>query len=1595
MTAADVSSHDDSIPKMISDIIFCFRSLGSARDDNEGTFHASSAATKIRILSDIFTIFASWTSKRIKVIKRALKIFWRFVVATSCLLFAVALTIQLPQVQTYVADKVMTHVSERLDGDITFEKIHLKPFTTLVLKNVVITDRNPVTDPTDSTSVKVDTFFRSEYIIARFTIDGLFKHEGLHIDKVFIDNARMNLVIEDMNERRTKDNLSRIFMLKKPEVRREPKDKELFHIRKVEIHDMGFAMKNYRSDKHEHREGGIDWDDLDIRNIELNARELQFRNGIMTGELLDLTFDERSGYSVDQISGTAKVGRGKTIIEDLVIDDPWSDVRLPLFMMSYADVKAFQDFIAQVRLDAEIAGSVLDFKTISYFSPALAGNSLRLDVTGSMSGHVDDFMVTDMDIDSKAGGFKGRISGRISGLPEIEDTYVDARLSGFVVTSRGIGDFVSQWMPGEEKLDISRIAKGTVFRLNGKGSGMMDRLKVYADISSDIGKAEANVQIDNLIIKDSLINISGRVSTEDLDIGKAIGKEILGPVTLKSVLSAKLGGKGAGSEVAIDTLKVDRLYANGYDYSDITATGHLSSTGFDGSIACHDPNLNFLFQGAFALSPKTQNARYSFFANIGHADLYALNIDKRGISRVNLRASADFTRSGAGDMRGKIDLADVVLQNSLGRNDIGDISLSSFSSDSTYTIRLDSGFADGTYSGSAPVAAFIRDIKEITLKKEIPALFTDSTYVWSGNSYGLTLRFNNSMDVLSYALPGLYIDEGTEIKASLDKKGILSASLKSNRLAFDKNYLKGVNAEFGNADEGLDALLRISEIKIAELTLKDSHLDVHGKDNHVGLKFDYDNKSELANSGEIILHSTFARDEEGLGIGVEFLPSSVFVNSKEWNFQPSSMEWRPGKIDVASFAVTSGDERISLAGKASQNEADTLNLNLERFDISVANDIIGKDLGIRGAATGAVRLTSPLNDKGILTDLICDSTYFAGSPLGTLHVGSNWNEEDQNFGILVRNEIDGRNGIDAFCTYTPEGRLIEATADLDAFSISYAQPVLSEVFSEMDGHITGRIDVSGPLSDLKIRTQDTKLEDGLLRIAYTNVPYHADGPFHLDETGAYFDGITIRDDYTGTGTVNGSINWNNFRDMSFNTQISVNEIEGINIVEDNGAGFYGRVFATGNLSLTGPANSILLTVDAVTAKDGQLHVPVSSATAAGKMANLLQFKEEEKIVKIDPYEAMMQKMEASRKEKSDFTVRLHINAQSDVEAYVEIDKASGNVLSGRGTGILDIEAGSDVFNITGDYILSNGNYTFIAMGLVRKDFQIENGSSIKFNGDIMNSTLDINAIYRTKASLSTLLADENSVSNKRNVNCGISITDRLSNPELTFSIQIPDLNPMIQSRVESALSTEDKVQKQFLSLILSNSFLPDEQSGIVNNSSMLYSNVTEILANQLNNIFQKLDIPLDLGLNYQPNESGNDIFDVAVSTQLFNNRVVVNGNLGNKQYSTSGNQNEVVGDLDIEIKLNRSGAFRLNLFSHSADQFSNYLDNSQRNGVGLMYQTEFNSFRRFISNIFKSKAKRQQAKMEEEQAMITGKKVNISIEAPEKKNRKDRNNGKQ
>ena len=387
----------------------------------------------------------------------------------------------------------------------------------------------------------------------------------------------------------------------------------------------------------------------------------------------------------------------------------------------------------------------------------------------------------------------------------------------------------------------------------------------------------------------------------------------------------------------------------------------------------------------------------------------------------------------------------------------------------------------------------------------------------------------------------------------------------------------------------------------------------------------------------------------------------------------------------------------------------------------------------------------------------------------------------------------------------------------------------------------------------------------------------------------------------------------------------------------------------------------MVDINAATSGPGELHLPIGGASGEVQR-KMLVFTEPVSELQQDPYELMMASNTQQQAQSTNLIINLTARATPDATVFIDLGE---NTLNARGSGTIGInlETAQNSFGLSGDYTLQEGSFRFSAMNLVSRDFTIQDGSSVRFNGPVNETDLNVKGLYITKASLDNLItsdsAESSSGSGRRTVNCGIDISGKLSNPEVQFSIDVPDLNPSSQIALESALSTEDKIQKQFIYLLIAGSFLPDEDSGITSTGSdMLFSNVSSIMSGQINNIFEKLNIPLDLGLNYKAQE-GRNMFDVAVSTQLFNNRVIVNGAVGNKQMIGS-TTSEITGDVDVEIKVTKNGNLRTTIFSHSADQFSSYLDNSQRNGVGIAYQKEFYSFSQLFGEMFMSRQEREE-----------------------------------
>ena len=1497
--------------------------------------------------------------------KKALKIFWTVLVALAVLLFAAWMLLQTPGVQTFIAKRVTASLEKKIDGRIEFSKIHFKPFNAIVLRDVHLLDDNPLTAPTGEV---LDTLATAKSVMASFSLKGLFKKEGIHLSRVTVNGASLTLVTEPGGT-----NLTRIFKIKPKDPSEKKEMGKIFDARKALVEDFRFRLVNLKNPK-PYAGFGINWNDLDITVHDLEARGLELADGHMKGEVERLEATEKSGYRINSLTGKANVGGGKALIGDLRLTDRWSDINMNEFALSFKNVLAFSKFLDEVRITGDVRSSVVNFKSLSYFAAALRPMDVNI--------HVDkadvDGTVTDLGIDrfvftETGSGVTGSVAGRITGLPDINTTVLGFDVDHLSFTSGGLGKFIGGFAP-DAKLDLSKLAPGEKVTFSGSARGTLNNFAVKGDArTASMGSLRADVLMKDLIVKGSSRNFSGRVVTDKLDLGRITGIDKLGEITMRSSLGASLGKDGAS--VKIDSLVIDKLKALDYDYSNIMAAGTYSDKAFDGRLVCSDPNLNLLFQGIFTLSDKTSNGLYKFYANIGYADLQALGLDKRGVSKVAGRIDANYMRVSSGDIIGDLDIMDVDLENSLGRRNIGDISVSSHSRNGLHRINLNSSFADASYVGSKPFTYIAKDLRELTLLRELPVICKDTVSTWNEDRYDVRLDVHDARDFLSFVMPGLYIADSTKAVMSVSRTGEVKATVKSSRIAMGKNYLRNLDLAFDNKGGSLNGAVTGSELAVGGLLFKNDHISFYASDNHAGIGYSYDNEGDLTDKGEIYLSGELSRTDDGqLALDGKILPSSVWFSGREWAITPTDFGLLGKDFILDNFVASSGNQSLKIDGGFSTVNRDSLTIDLDRFDMSLANVLAGGDYGISGLATGQARIISPWGDNaGLSVAVDCDSVKVGGRDVGSLWLDCH-RDSDGKLNILANNMLNGARTFGVEGSYSSGGKNLDLNATLAGMDAGYLSPFLSSVFSEVGGKIHGAVKLAGKGGNMSVSSEGGRLENALLRVAFTNVPYFADGPFTIDNSGVHLDGIAVRDRYDGTGTIHGGVLFDHLKNIRMDTRINMSRMEAINMTPASGQAIYGNVFATGNVTLKGPFDALNIEVDARTDKNGALHIPIDNANSDAN-TNLLTFKEPYKEVYIDPYDVMMNRLVAESRKKNDLGVRVRVVADRRTEAFVEIDRTAGNTLSGRGQGTIDIAVRpeSGLFTINGDYTLESGNFHFNALDIAQKDFTLSQGSSIRFNGDVMESDLDIDGIYSTKASIATLIADTSAVSARRTVNCGIGISGKLKEPRLTFSIDIPDLDPTTKSKVETALNTEDKVQRQFISLLISGSFLPEEQSGIVNNTSTLYTNLAEIMAGQLNSILQKLDIPLDFGLNYQSNNSGTNIFDVAVSTQLFNNRVIVNGNVGNREYGNSA-EGDVVGDLDIEIKLDKPGQVRLTLFSHSADDYTKYLDNSQRNGVGITYQKEFNTFEELVRSIFSSRKRRRE---QAEAAAATEKEYNL------------------
>lgn len=259
-----------------------------------------------------------------------------------------------------------------------------------------------------------------------------------------------------------------------------------------------------------------------------------------------------------------------------------------------------------------------------------------------------------------------------------------------------------------------------------------------------------------------------------------------------------------------------------------------------------------------------------------------------------------------------------------------------------------------------------------------------------------------------------------------------------------------------------------------------------------------------------------------------------------------------------------------------------------------------------------------------------------------------------------------------------------------------------------------------------------------------------------------------------------------------------------------------------------------------------------------------------------------------------------------------------------------------------------------------------------FNGDLNNAEIDLKASYlNMKVALGPILEDQVNYSKPIKVQPQLNLSGKLFNPVVVFDIYLPDSDEQTRTKLRNAITTQEELTRQVSALLLIGNFISTGGSFSANTNagSAMAATSFEMISNQVSNMLSKLATNFDIGLNIRPGSNAitPQEAQLALSTQLLGNKVVLNGNFdvrGAGSTPTAGtmagnNTNQLTGDFDAELKLTEK--LRFKVFNRFNDTYTGSGQSPYTQGVGIFYKQDFNSF----SDLFRKKAKSEMKKEDE------------------------------
>ncbi len=1459
--------------------------------------------------------------------------------------------------QNYLTQRITAYLSKELQTEITVGKVDVSFFLNIVLEDVSVKDR------------KNNTLLQTDKLTLHTGRISL-RNKVFGIRKLSFQNPDVRIIKykgeDDYNFRFLVD-----YFTSDPE--KEP-DVWGFLCDHFLLFDSKFKLINENVEVNQVNDK-LDFNRILLTDFNIDISDVSFGEDEFEASFNHLSFVESSGLVLKNLKGLFKYSSTGAFIENMTLITNNSKLVMDA-NMDYESPEDFNNFADDVSFTFNLSPSHISLADLDLFLHDIEGKDDDFRIKGNLSGRLSnlrarEFMLVYGESTILDGDFFA------SGLPNIDNTFINLSVNRFSTTRHDIDRFANV-------ADIKNIESdfydyltnlGNIM-FNGNLTGFLNDFVAYGDLNTGIGTIKSDIAIFDEDGNGD-IGYNGSLSVIDFDIGKLLNQsKIFGKVDMNLLVN----GTGFSFEKADLTFDSNFDYAtiNNYSYSNINFKGSLKNKQVDADFLLNDPNAFVELKGMVDFYKKP--FMFDINADISDLNLTGINLYQRDSlynSTISTTLNLNFLATKPDDLEGEIAILNTnYIEEMIGDSSVTEsyyfdqILLTNNFFDNKRDLNLITDILDLNINGNLRFE-YIAEATNKFFAGYMPAWYGDRLHDLFDSKYDMdfnyNLKFKDVSLITDIFIPELYVSDNSKIEGHFNNKiNDLSVKGDFNELAYNNSVFKNFSIEGRNNDEFFTLETGSSEFFISDSLWMHNFVFTNSiKDNSLKTSVEWINQDKrIRNEGSV---KTVVDFHEFNRFDLKFLTSHFFVNDSLWSFKEDNLiSVHDDKYIIDNLVLYKGQEHIQFDGEVSRNPKDELSLQFKNFDLSNFDYFFERNnISFDGMLSGSILISNPYETPNVSGNAKIIDFGFNEDHLGDLVVSTKYDRELEGFEVdlevIYHGSIGYNKPIVGSGYYFPdrENDNFDLDFNVENLRLSMFGRYLDGFAQNFRGMASGPLRLEGPVESPEL-SGNLRLARTGFRVDYLKTSYTFAHTIEIGKDYFAFDNMVINDTIGNRARANGKITHNNFRNFALNVEIFPDNLVLLNTTPAHNEMYYGSAFATGRAHIHGPVDNIVMDISARTNRNTKFFLPLTYRGDI-KESNYITFvssndnnnNNNDKIIinnEGNPEHVV---------DVSGLTVNFDLEVTPDAEVQLIFDSQIGDIIRSRGEGNIRLEISSQgAFNMYGDYTISEGDYLFTLQNMLNKRFRIQEGGNIRWTGDPMDAEIDLRALYRVRTALFELVreVDTSDVYRRRMpIDVVLQMENDLFNPDITFDIDLPQSDESTREMVDRLIITEQEMNRQIFSLLVLNSFMPTNPDQY--NTSLGYGvgmTSTEMLSNQISNWLSQISTDFDIGINYRPgDEISSQELEVALSTQFFDDRLIVDGNVGvteDNPAAAGQRASNIIGDVNIEYKVTPEGRFRIKAFNRSNTMDILNTNALYTQGIGVFYRREFDNLDELLRN---------------------------------------------